>query len=83
MPKYQIRKGVKDYFKEPVYNITGFFADYLPVPLRWLIAIIILGLILIFTGFWGLVKFLIGCFWIGTVFLIVALIYHIIKNRKQ
>ncbi|TSC52891.1 MAG: hypothetical protein CEO40_156 [Parcubacteria group bacterium LiPW_72] len=77
------RQNIKKYFKEPFYNLSGIFADYLPVPVRWLIGLAIAGLILVFTGFWGLVKFILGLFWISAVFLIVALIYQIIKNKKK
>lgn len=77
------RQNIKKYFQEPVYNLSGIFADYLPVPVRWLIVLAIAGLILVFTGFWGLVKFILGLFWIGAVFLIAALIYQIIKNKKK
>lgn len=83
MPRYQIRKGIIEYFRKPMLNIGGIFTDYLPVPLRWLIALIIFGLILLFTGFWGLVKFILGCFWVGVVFLFVALIYEIIKSKRK
>jgi len=81
MPKRQVKKGVKKYLKEPVYNVSGIFADYLPVPLRWLIGLIIFGLILVFTGLEGLVKFILGAFWIGAIFLIIALVYQIIKKK--
>lgn len=83
MPKYQIKRGIIEYFREPMLNIGGIFTDYLPVPLRWLLGLIVLGLILIFTGFWGLVKFILGCFWVGAIFLIVALVYQIIKNKRK
>jgi len=81
MPKRQVKKGLKKYLKEPIYNVSGIFADYLPVPLRWLLGLIILALILVFAGFAGLVKFILGCFWVGAVFLIVALVYQIIKKK--
>ncbi len=77
------RQNAKKYFQEPVYNILGIFADYLPVPVRWIIGLAIAVLILVFAGFWGLVKFILGLFWIGAIFLIVALIYQIIKGKKN
>lgn len=83
MPRREIKKGISAYLKEPTYNISGIFVDYLPVPLRWIIGLLVLGLILYFAGFWGLVKFIIGAFWVGTIFLLVNLIYQILKDRSQ
>ncbi len=83
MPKREIKKGISEYFKEPAYNLSGIFVDYLPVPLRWAIALIICGLILYFAGFWGFVKFIIGLFWVGTIFFLVSLIYQIVKDKRQ
>ncbi|MDD5626769.1 MAG: hypothetical protein PHW01_02020 [Patescibacteria group bacterium] len=77
------RQNIKKYFKEPFYNISGIFADYLPVPVRWLIGLAIAGLVLVFTGFWGLVKLILCLFWISAIFLIAALIYQIVKNKKK
>lgn len=77
------KQNLKKYYSEPIYNVAGIFTDYLPVPIRWLIFIAILALITIFAGFWGLVKTILGVFWVVGIFLIVALIYQIIKDKKK
>ncbi|PIU01482.1 hypothetical protein COT68_02965 [bacterium (Candidatus Torokbacteria) CG09_land_8_20_14_0_10_42_11] len=83
MPKNKHIRNTKKYFREPVYNIAGLFTDYLPTPIRWIIGLLLAGLIIVLAGFWGLVKFILGAFWIAAIFLIVALIYHIIKDKKK
>lgn len=83
MPKSKHIHNAKKYFKEPVYNITGFFTDYLPVPIRWILGLLLFGSVIVLAGFWGLVKFILGAFWIAAIFLIVSLIYHIIQDKKK
>ncbi|MDP2918465.1 MAG: hypothetical protein Q8N68_03120 [bacterium] len=83
MPKNKHIRNTKKYFGEPVYNIAGLFTDYLPAPIRWIIGLALAGLIIVLAGFWGLVKFILGAFWIAAIFLIVALTYHIIQDKKK
>lgn len=83
MPKNKHIHNTKKYFGEPVYNLAGIFTDYLPVPIRWILGLVLAGLIIVLAGFWGLVKFILGAFWVAAIFLIVSLIYHIIQDKKQ